>query len=46
MNDRVQRPRRYPLLNRAIEAGSQDFCRGGVGVLPARPGAQKSSSPP
>jgi alkylhydroperoxidase family enzyme len=33
-------------FNRAFEVGSQGFCDGGFCVLPARAGAQKSSSSP
>ncbi len=33
-------------FNRAFEVRSQGYCQGGFCVLPARAGAQKSSSPP
>jgi alkylhydroperoxidase family enzyme len=33
-------------FNRTFEVGSQGYCKGGFCVLPARAGAQKSSSPP
>jgi alkylhydroperoxidase family enzyme len=33
-------------FNRAFEVGLQGYCQGGFCVLPARAGAQKSSSPP